>query len=119
MDSETPTPAPEPAARIEEIFRAFETKGAQAEATAATYLFDLQGPAGGRHLLRVGPGSVSWQKDYDGDADVKLKISVDDFLAIADGTFDGRLAVASERIEVNGDLKAAENLLGTIEPEEE
>ena len=48
-----------------------------------------------------------------------VKLSVDDFLAIADGTFDGRLAVASERIEIDGDLTAAENLLAAIEPTEE
>jgi putative sterol carrier protein len=119
MDSETAPQAADPGARIEEIFRAFETKGAQAETAAATYLFDLQGPAGGRHLLRIGSGAVRWEKDYDGDADVKVKLSVDDFLAIADGSFDGRLAVASERIEVDGDLTAAESLLGAIEPEEE
>jgi len=119
MDSQTPTHAADPGARIEEIFRAFETKGAQPESATATYLFDLQGAAGGRHLLRIGPGAVRWEKNYDGDADVKVKLSVDDFLAIADGTFDGRLAVASERIEVDGDLTAAENLLSAIEPEED
>ena len=118
MDQQSPVPTPDAGARIEEIFRAFETKGARPEVAAVTYVFDLQGPAGGRHLLRIGSGAVRWEKDYSGDADVKLKLSVDDFLAIADGTFDGRLAVASERIEITGDLVAAENLLETIEPEE-
>ena len=44
-----------------------------------------------------------------------MKLSVDDFLAIADGNFDGRLAVASERIEFDGDMSAAESLLSWIE----
>jgi hypothetical protein len=43
---------------------------------------------------------------------------VDDFLAIADSNFDGRLAVASERIELSGDMELAEGLVGFIEPEE-
>jgi hypothetical protein len=118
MDQQSPAPTPDAGARIEEIFRAFETKGSQPDAAAATYVFDLQGPAGGRHLLKIGAGAAKWERDYAGDADVKLKLSVDDFLAIADGTFDGRLAVASERIEIDGDLAAAENLLEAIEREE-
>jgi len=119
MDDQAQAPSLDAAGRIEEIFKAFEKKGAPAADTAATFLFDLQGATGGRHLLRVAPGSVAWTKDYAGDADVRVKLSVDDFLAIADGTFDGRLAVASERIEIDGDLTAAEKLLSAIEPEED
>jgi putative sterol carrier protein len=118
MDQQPQTPAPDVGARIEEIFRAFETKGAPAATQSASYAFEIQGESGGRHLLRVGPDGVRWEKDYAGEADVRVRLSVDDFLAIADGTFDGRLAVASERIEIEGDLTAAEALLGSIEPEE-
>jgi hypothetical protein len=118
MVQESPALTVDAGARIEEIFRGFEKKGATAVAPSATYVFDLQGTAGGRHLLRVAPGSVSWEKDYAGEADVRVRLSVDDFLAIADGTFDGRLAVASERIEIEGDLAAAEGFLLAIEPEE-
>jgi putative sterol carrier protein len=108
----------EPADRIEEIFRAFEAKGAAGATSPRTFRFVLQGDGGGSHLLTVSPAGVSWNKDYEGDADVTVRLSVDDFLAIADGNFDGRLAVASERIEIDGDREAAEALLGTIEPEE-
>ena len=106
------------AARVEEIFRAFETKGAAGAKSAAQYAFELQGTGGGRHLLRLGPDGVSWEKDSTGTADVTVKLTIDDFLAIADGSFDGRLALASERIEIAGDLDAAEQLLSAIEPEE-
>ena len=119
MDDQAQVSLPDAAGRIEEIFKAFEKKGAPSAEAATTFLFDLQGPTGGCHLLHVAPGGVTWTKNYAGDADVRVKLSVEDFLAIADGTFDGRLAVASERIEIEGDLGAAEKLLSAIEPEED
>lgn len=106
------------AARIEEIFRGFETKGAIAASGDASYLFELDGDDGGSHLLRVSPSAVKWESGYSGEADVSIKLSVEDFLAIADSNFDGRLAVASERIELSGDMELAEGLVGFIEPEE-
>ena len=119
MNEQTQASLPDAAGRIEEIFQAFEKKGAPSAQAATTFLFDLQGETGGRHLLRVAPDGVTWTKNHGGDADVRVKLSVDDFLAIADGTFDGRLAVASERIEIEGDLAAAEKLLSAIELEED
>jgi len=106
------------AARIEEIFRGFEAKGAIGAPGDASYLFDLEGDAGGTHLLRISPTAVKWESGYSGEADVSVKLSVEDFLAIADGSFDGRLAVASERIELVGNMELAEGLVGFIEPEE-
>jgi putative sterol carrier protein len=106
------------AARIEEIFRGFETKGAVGASGDASYLFELEGDDGGTHLLKVSPTGVSWESGYSGEADVSVKLSVDDFLAVADGNFDGRLAVASERIELSGNMELAEGLVGYIEPEE-
>src|SRR5688572_20805782 len=108
---ETPAAAPDAGARLEEIFRAFEAKGAAGAKAATQYAFELQGSGGGRHVLRLSPDGVQWEKDSTTDADVTVKLSVDDFLAIADGSFDGRLALASERIEISGDLVAAESLL--------
>ena len=119
METEAPEQVqPDASARITEIFQAFEAKAAAGATASATYLFDLHGDGGGTHLLRISPTGVSWEKDYSGEADVRIKLSVLDFLAIADGTFDGRLAVASERIELEGDLALAESLLGQIEPDE-
>ena len=106
------------AARIEEIFRGFEIKGAVGAAGDASYLFELEGDHGGSHLLRVSPAGVKWENGYSGESDVSVKLSVDDFLAIADGNFDGRLAVASERIELEGNMELAEGLIGIVEPEE-
>jgi len=106
------------AERLAEIFHAFEAKGAAGATEPLTVVFELEGDEGGTHALRIGPESVSWERDYSGEADITAKLTVDDFLAIADGNFDGRLAVASERIELEGNLELAESLLGLIEPEE-
>jgi len=121
METETPEQIeqPTPAVRIEEIFRAFEAKGASGAERPATFLFVLEGATdAGSHLLRIEPPSVSWERGFDGDADVRIKLTVDDFLALADGEFDGKFAVASERVELAGDLDLAEAMLGWIEPEE-
>lgn len=115
MEEITPMTA---AARIEEIFRGFEAKGAVGADGDATYLFELEGSDGGTHLLRVSPGQSKWEPGYAGDADVSIKLSVEDFLAMADGSFDGRLAAASERIELSGNMELAEGLIGFLEPEE-
>ncbi len=114
----TPTPAPDPRARIEEIFRAFEAKGAASAARTATFQFQIEGDGGGSHLLSVGPERTAWTADATGNPDVLVRLSVADFLAIADGAFDGRLAVASERLEISGDMEAAEQLLTWIAGED-
>jgi len=104
-----------PGERIEEILAAFETTGAVGPESDATYRFELEGDDGGTHLLKVSAAGVTREQDTTGEADVSIKLSVADFLAIADGNFDGRLAVASERIEISGDLDIAEALLGWVE----
>lgn len=106
------------AARIAEIFEGFVAKGAPGAEAGATYLLQLEGEHGGTHLLKVSPGAIEHEAGYTGDADVVVKLSVEDFLSMADGNFDGRLAAASERIEISGDMAAAEALVGSIEPEE-
>lgn len=105
-------------ARLGEIFHAFEAKGAAGATAPLTVVFQLEGEHGGSHALRISPEAVAWEADYTGEADITAKLTVDDFLAIADGNFDGRLAVASERIELEGNLELAESLLALIEPEE-
>lgn len=104
--------------RLGEIFHAFEAKGAAGATEALTLVFQLEGEHGGSHALRISPEAVTWESGYTGEAEITAKLSVDDFLAIADGNFDGRLAVASERIELEGNLELAETLVALIEPEE-
>ncbi|RMF25334.1 MAG: hypothetical protein D6760_01255 [Deltaproteobacteria bacterium] len=106
------------AARLEEIFRGFEARDAASVETPVTLMIELEGEHGGRHMLSIEPGSIRWTPDPAADADttVRVRLSVEDFLAIADGDFDGRLAVSSERIELEGDLETAEKLIAWLEP---
>ena len=108
----------DPAERLEEIFHAFEAKGAVGATEPMTFVFELEGDVGGTHALLISTDGVTWKRDHEGDADVTVKLSTEDFLSIADGNFDGRLAVASERIELSGNLELAECLVAFIEPEE-
>lgn len=114
--TETPTPAAI-ADRLKEIFDAFIAKGAAGTAETSRFVFDLTGEGGGRFLLTLAPDAVTWKAGYtEPDADVSVKLAAADFVAIADGDFDGRLAVASERIEIAGDRALAERMLDLVEP---
>ena len=114
-----PTPPTPPTLqdRVREIFSAFEQQGAPGATTTTTrYLLRLGGNATGTFLLEVSPSGVKW-KNGDGEtADVTIKIDTSDFIAIADGSLDGRLALASEKIELDGDLGAAALLLRLFFP---
>jgi putative sterol carrier protein len=115
--TETPTPAAT-ADRLKEIFDAFVAKGARGATETSRFVFDLTGDGGGRFLLTLAPDGVTWKAGYaDAEADVTVKLAAADFVAIADGDFDGRLAVASERIEIAGDRSLAERMSDLIEPD--
>ena len=116
-ETETPTPAAT-ADRLKEIFDAFIAKGASGASETSRFAFDLTGEGGGRFLLTLAPDAVAWtSSDAATDADVTVKLAAADFVAIADGGFDGRLAVASERIEIAGDRALAERMLKLVEPD--
>ncbi len=116
--TETVVAAPDITGRVKEIFDAFTIRGAPGAATPATFVFDLTGDHGGRFFLERTTDRVSWKVGSDADApDVKVKLTAADFVAIADGQFDGRLAVASERIEISGDRALAERMLELIDPD--
>jgi putative sterol carrier protein len=115
--TETPTPAAT-ADRLKEIFDAFVAKGAHGASETSRFVFDLTGDGGGRFLLTLAPDAVTWRTgDADAEGDVTVKLAAADFVAIADGDFDGRLAVASERIEIAGNRPLAESLLKLVEPD--
>ena len=123
MPEETPEvtatetePIVTPEERLKEIFDAFEANGAPGIEDATNVLFVLDGEGGGSHLLSLAPGKTTWNAGYEGEADVSVKLSVEDFFAIADGKFDGRLGIASERLEVSGDLDKAALMLRAVAP---
>jgi len=115
---ETEVVQPSTRERLDEIFEAFRNKGARGAVEKKTYLFQLTGESGLSFLLTTNNGQASIEQGYQGEADVTLTLSAEDLIAMADGELDGRQAVASEKIAIDGDLLVAEALLGAIEPEE-
>ncbi len=116
--AEESEPQPSTDERLSEIFSAFEEYGAAGATESQTCLFRLTGDAGGDYLLTTADGKATVEKDGSGDADITVTLPAEDLVRMADGDFDGRLAVASERIEIDGNLELAAALLGIIEPEE-
>jgi len=114
--TETPTVAPTLQDRVREIFSAFETQGAPGATTTTRYLLKLGGTATGTFLLEVSPEGVHWKNGEGEPADATIKLDTSDFIAIADGSLDGRLALASEKIELEGDLASAAQLLSLFFP---
>ncbi|MFN2376905.1 MAG: SCP2 sterol-binding domain-containing protein [Candidatus Binatia bacterium] len=102
--------------RVREIFSAFEAQGAAEAATSRSFLLKLGGSATGTFLLEAGPSGVHWKTGDGESADATIKIDTSDFIAIADGSLDGRLALASEKIELEGDLAAAADMLKMFFP---
>ena len=116
--AEESEPQPSTNERLSEIFSAFEEYGAAGATESQTCLFRLTGDTGGDYLLTTADGKATVEKDGSGDADITVTLPAEDLVRMADGDFDGRLAVASERIEIDGNLELAAALLGIIEPEE-
>ena len=104
---ETTPSAPSLQDRVREIFNAFEVQGAPGVTTTMRYLLRLTGAATGTFLLEVRPDGVKWKNGEGETADATIILDTNDFIAIADGSLDGRLALASEKIELEGDLGAA------------
>ena len=111
IEIDTPT-------RLQQIFADFAAHGAPVATTTTTYLFRLTGDGGGQHLLTLAPGNAQWTSDFEGDADVVVTLDTDDFIAIADGEIDGAFAVASERIEIDGDRQIALSMIDQVFQEE-
>lgn len=115
-NTETTSAAPTVQDRVREIFAAFEAQGAPGATTTTRYLLKLGGNATGVFLLEVTPSGVRWKNAEGETADATIALDTSDFIAIADGSLDGRLALASEKIELDGDLAAAAQLLRLFFP---
>jgi len=115
-NAESATTPPTVQDRVREIFGAFEAQGAAGATTTTRYLLKLGGSATGTFLLEVSPSGVHWKTGEGESADATILIDTSDFIAIADGSLDGRLALASEKIELEGDLASAAQLLRLFFP---
>ena len=104
--------------RLEEIIGAFERQPVVGVDSPVRYRFDLSGDEPVSFVLAVTPEGIL-REEAGGDADVTVKLSLGDFVRIADGSFDGQLAVRSERIEIDGSLEQAAKLLEMVTGTEE
>ncbi len=108
------------AAKIDRICQAFHSHGAPGATATTSYMFCLSGEGGGDLRLTLSPEGAVWERDASGDTDLVVRMSADDFVAMADGKIDGRFAVASERIEIEGERETALAMLAQVTiPEEE
>lgn len=104
--------------RLDEILGAFERQPVTGVEAPVRYRFDLTGEEPVSFVLAVTSEGIR-REEAGGEADVTVKLSLGDFVRIADGTFDGQLAVRSERIEIEGSLEQAAKLLEMVTGAEE
>jgi len=74
------------------------------------YRFDLVGEGGGMFELNISAGGVALSPAYSSTPDLTVRLSVDDFRAMAVGKLPLAAITAKGRIRVTGDLALASNL---------
>jgi len=98
---------PSTAERLADLFESFsKTKLGDGVLDCCVQL-KLTGDHGGDYKLKLGGGAVTIEAGEEDEADVKVTLTAEDLVAVADGKYDGRLLVASERIVVEGDQDLA------------
>lgn len=73
----------------------------------ATYAFELSGDDGGSWTVRVADGALTVSDGAEPGADVTLRATADDWMAIVEGRKDPQLAFLTGKLNVTGDLQLA------------
>jgi putative sterol carrier protein len=71
----------------------------------ATYAFELSGEGGGAWTVHVADGALQVADGADPAADVTIRASADDWMAIVEGRKDPQLAFLTGKLKVSGDLQ--------------
>jgi putative sterol carrier protein len=71
----------------------------------ATYVFELSGEGGGSWTVHVADGALRVADGGDPGADVTLRATADDWMAIVEGRKDPQLAFLTGKLKVSGDLQ--------------
>jgi putative sterol carrier protein len=71
----------------------------------ATYAFELSGAGGGDWTVHVADGALRVTDGADSGADVTIRASADDWMAIVEGRKDPQLAFLTGKLKVSGDLQ--------------
>jgi putative sterol carrier protein len=80
----------------------------------ANYAFDLSGDDGGAWTVHVADGVLHVTDGADPAADVSLRASADDWMAIVEGRKDPQLAYLTGKLKVTGNLQLALRLREAI-----
>jgi putative sterol carrier protein len=71
----------------------------------AIYAFELSGDGGGAWTVHVADGVLRVADGGDANADVTLRATADDWMAIVEGRKDPQLAFLTGKLKVSGDLQ--------------
>lgn len=91
--------------QMQQAFKPDEAKGVD-----ATFNFDLTGDGGGQWHMTIADGTCSLAEGLTEKADVTLRTSTDDWIAMLSGTLDDTMAYMSGRLKVEGDMGLAERM---------
>jgi putative sterol carrier protein len=80
----------------------------------ATYVFELSGEDGGSWTVHVADGTLRVADGAGQGADVTIRASADDWMAIVEGRKDPQLAFLTGKLKVSGDLQLALRLREVI-----
>ncbi|MEO9177298.1 MAG: SCP2 sterol-binding domain-containing protein [Gaiellales bacterium] len=80
----------------------------------ASYAFELSGEGGGMWTVHVADGALHVTDGADPAADVSLRASADDWMAIVEGRKDPQLAFLTNKLKVSGNLQLALRLREAI-----
>jgi putative sterol carrier protein len=87
-----------------------------AEGLEVSYALDLGGPGGGVLRLVIAGGRVEVERTAEADADVVLRLSVADYLAVLAGRANADLLYMEGRLEIEGDLALATRVRTLFRP---
>jgi putative sterol carrier protein len=72
-----------------------------------TYWFEITGEGGGDFTVHVKDGTMSVTPKADDSADTHYRVQAEHYLKIINGKMNGRMAVLTGKMKVNGNIKAA------------
>jgi len=98
---------PSTAERLADLFESFNKTQLASGVPECCDQLKLTGDSGGDYKLQLGGGNIKVEAGCADSAEVSVTLSAEDLVSVADGKYDGRLLVASERIVVEGDQDLA------------
>jgi putative sterol carrier protein len=80
---------------------------AKAKKADFSYWFEITGDGGGDYTVTVKEGTMTVTPEPNDGADTHYRVSAEHYLKIINGQMNGRMAVLTGKMKVNGNIKAA------------